>query len=159
MLLEKGLFVGGMVPPQLKPSHFSQPIPHSLRVSQICATWHLPATHSYLISSQIERREIWADWRDKFWWWKDREQSESQVKKMWTQSAMCWLCWLGACAKKSLSIPSFLLFTLCLTSPSQQRHRCNQSALLTRLFFSATSPASLGGQFVRQTSAIKNMVT
>lgn len=96
-------------------SNFSQPIPPSLRVSHISVTWHLPATHSYVISSQIERREIGADWRDQFWCWKDRSGARPRWKKMWTQSAMCWLCWLGACAKNSLSIPSFLLFTLCLT--------------------------------------------
>lgn len=101
---------------QWKPSNFSQPIPRSLKVSPIYVTWHLPSTRSCLISSQIENREMWADWRDKSLVVEGQRHCESEGRKMWTQSAMCWLYWLGACAKKNLSIPSFLLFTLCFTT-------------------------------------------
>lgn len=112
----ESLICGQNCIPQLKPSHFPQPIPPSLKVSQIYVTWHLPATHSYLISSQIERREIGTDWRDKFLVSEGQRPCGNVGRKMGTQSAMCWLYWLGACAKKSLSIPSFLLFTLSFTT-------------------------------------------
>lgn len=88
--------------------HFSQPISPCFKVSQVCVARYLPATHSYLTSSQIESREIGADSGDTFL----VMEGQREGRKMWTQSAMCWLYWLGACAKKSLSIPSFLVFTL-----------------------------------------------
>lgn len=116
MLPGKGLFDLVEWFSQLKPCNFSQPIPPSLRVSQIYVTWHLPAIHTCLISSQIERREMWADWRDTFLVVEGQRQCGSEGRKMWTQSAMCWLYWLGACAKKNLSIPSSLLFTLSFTT-------------------------------------------
>lgn len=62
-------------------SNFSQPIPPSLRVSHISVTWHLPATHSHLISSQIERREIGADWRDQSLVLEGQKRSEAKVEK------------------------------------------------------------------------------
>lgn len=92
--------------------HFSQPISPCLKVSQVCVARYLPATHSYLTSSQIESREIGADSGDTFLVMEGQRRRKREGRKMWTQSAMCWLYWLGACAKKSLSIPSFLVFTL-----------------------------------------------
>lgn len=64
----------------------------------------------------IESWEIGADWRDKFLVMEGQKRRVSEGRKMWTQSAMCWLYWLGACAKKSFSIPSFALFTLSPTT-------------------------------------------
>lgn len=102
--------------PYLKPSNFSQPTSTCFKVSPVRVTWLWFATHSHPTSSQSESRETGADWKDKFWVMEGQKRCKSERRKMWTQSAMCWLYWLGAWAKKSPSIPSFPLFTLTLTT-------------------------------------------
>lgn len=59
------------------------------------------------------------------------EAERGQGRERCETNLLCWLCWLEACAKNSLSIPSFLLFTLCLTITLNTGSQSAPAALLS----------------------------